>query len=101
MLGQEHPSVAGGLNDLAWLLKEDQGRLHEAKAMMQQAIDIAKKVFGNEHRNLVFLQGKMGVILLRENPEGAEGSEMLAAALAKLRELGLPETHAWFKTLRE
>ena len=100
MHGDEHPLVATGLSNLAWLLK-DQGQIDDAKTMMRQAIDMAKKALGDGHRNVAYFQGKLGAILLRENPDSAEGRAAVAAALDKLRELGLPETHAWIKRIRE
>ena len=48
VLGEEHPSVATGLNNLAELLK-DQGKDDEATPLYKESLAIRKKVFGDEH----------------------------------------------------
>ena len=98
--GEEHPDVAQSLNNLAWLLK-DQGQIDDAKIMMRQAIDMVKKALGDGHRDVAYYQGKLGAILLRENPDSAEGAALSTAALAVLRhEHGLPASHPWIVKLR-
>ena len=100
-LGGDHPDVAKGLAGLAWLLKDQEGKLDEASVMMRQAIDITKRAFGGGHRTAVFYEGKLGAILLRENPDSAEGAALSTAALAVLRhEHGLPASHPWIVKLR-
>ena len=46
--GEEHPSVAASLNNLAGLYK-NQGRYDEAETLFLQALDMRKKLLGDEH----------------------------------------------------
>ena len=48
LLGEEHPSVASSLNNLAGLYKS-QGRYEEAEPLYIQALDMRKKLLGEEH----------------------------------------------------
>ncbi|WP_293063406.1 MULTISPECIES: tetratricopeptide repeat protein [unclassified Moorena] len=47
-LGENHPSVATSLNNLAGLYK-DQGRYSEAEPLYQQALDLWKQLLGENH----------------------------------------------------
>jgi tetratricopeptide (TPR) repeat protein len=47
-LGEEHPSVAASLNNLA-LLYDSQGRYAEAEPLYQQALEMTKRLLGEEH----------------------------------------------------
>ena len=50
LLGNEHPDVAGSLNNLAGLYK-NQGRYGEAEFLYLQALDIIQRSLGNDHPN--------------------------------------------------
>jgi len=47
-LGQEHPSVASSLNNLAGLYSS-QGRYAEAQPLYQEALEMSKRLLGEEH----------------------------------------------------
>jgi tetratricopeptide (TPR) repeat protein len=47
-LGEEHPSVATSLNNLAYLYYS-QGRYAEAEPLLQQALELRKRLLGTEH----------------------------------------------------
>nr|WP_232224210.1 tetratricopeptide repeat protein [Mastigocladopsis repens] len=47
-LGEEHPSVASSLNNLAGLYNS-QGRYSEAEPLFQQALELSKRLLGEEH----------------------------------------------------
>ena len=48
LLGNEHPSVASSLNNLA-ALYESQGKYEEAEPYYQQSLEMSRKLLGNEH----------------------------------------------------
>ena len=48
LLGEEHPSVATSLNNLAALYRS-QGRYEEAEPLYQQALAMTRKLLGEEH----------------------------------------------------
>ena len=48
LLGEEHPSVASSLNNLAYLYYS-QGRYEEAEPLFIQSLDMRKKLLGEEH----------------------------------------------------
>jgi Tfp pilus assembly protein PilF len=48
LLGEEHPSVAKTLGNLASLY-DDQGRNKEAEPLYLQALEMKKKLLGYEH----------------------------------------------------
>jgi tetratricopeptide (TPR) repeat protein len=48
LLGEEHPSVATSLHNLAYLYKS-QGRYEEAEPLYIQSLDMDKKLLGEEH----------------------------------------------------
>jgi tetratricopeptide (TPR) repeat protein len=49
-LGNDHPDVGRGYNNLAHLLK-DEGRYAEAEPLYRQAIEINEKTLGKDHPN--------------------------------------------------
>ncbi|MDB9314662.1 tetratricopeptide repeat protein, partial [Spirulina sp. CS-785/01] len=66
VLGEEHPSVATSLNNLAGLYSS-QGRYTEAEPLYQQALEMRKRLLGEEHphvasslNNLAFLYRSQG-----------------------------------------
>jgi tetratricopeptide (TPR) repeat protein len=48
LLGQEHPSVATSLNNLA-VLYRNQGRYSEAEPLYRQALTMAERILGRNH----------------------------------------------------
>ena len=66
LLGNEHPSVATSLNNLAGLYNS-QGRYSEAEPLYRQALEMIKRLLGNEHpyvatslNNLALLYNSQG-----------------------------------------
>ncbi len=51
-LGEDHPHVAGSLNNLA-LLYNSQGRYSEAEPLYLQALELCERVLGVNHPNTV------------------------------------------------
>jgi len=52
LLGDEHPSVATSLNNLAFLYNS-QGRYSDAEPLYIQALEIAEKQLGENHPNTI------------------------------------------------
>ena len=50
LLGEEHPYVADGLNNLAGLYRL-QGRYSEAEPLYQQALEMSRNLLGEDHPN--------------------------------------------------
>ncbi|WP_375467540.1 tetratricopeptide repeat protein, partial [uncultured Nostoc sp.] len=55
LLGDEHPSVATSLNNLAGLY-DSQGRYSDAKPLCIQALAIAEKRLGANHPNTITIR---------------------------------------------
>ena len=49
-MGDDHPNTATSLNNLAFVY-ESQGRYGEAEPLLQQALEIRRRVLGNDHPN--------------------------------------------------
>ena len=64
VFGDEHPSVATGLNNLALLLYHQQ-KYNEAKTYMEQALNIRAKVLGPDHPKTKSVEGSLEVIKKR------------------------------------
>ena len=62
--GDEHPSVATCLNNLAVLLYHQQ-KYNEAKTYMEQALNIRAKVLGPDHPDTKSSEGNLGAIKKR------------------------------------
>lgn len=65
LLGQEHPSVASSLNNLA-ALYENQGRYEEAEPLYIQALQMRQKLLGQEHPSVAISQCNLGVFYQRQ-----------------------------------
>jgi tetratricopeptide (TPR) repeat protein len=52
LLGDEHPSVATSLNNLAFLYRS-QGRYNEAEALYIEALAMRKRLLGENHPNTI------------------------------------------------
>ena len=64
VFGDEHPNVAGDLNNLAVLLYHQQ-KYNEAKTYMEQALNIRAKVLGPDHPDTKAAEGTLEVIKKR------------------------------------
>ena len=62
MLGEEHPDVAVGMNNLASVL-HDQNKLDEAAQLYQESIAIRKKVYGEEHPDVAIDLNNLALLL--------------------------------------
>ncbi|MEH2086381.1 tetratricopeptide repeat protein, partial [Nostoc sp.] len=70
LLGEEHPSVASSLNNLAGLYRS-QGRYSEAEPLYIQALDICEQRLGVDHPNTVTVRRNLAYLRdrLPPNPE--------------------------------
>ena len=62
VFGDEHPSVAESLNNLAGLLYS-QGKINEAIPYFKETITIFKKVYGDEHPNVATALNNLAELL--------------------------------------
>ena len=62
VFGEEHPDVAGNLNNIAILMYK-QKKFSEAKLCMKQALSIWKKALGPDHPQTKAGEGTLQVIL--------------------------------------
>ncbi|MDF5737306.1 tetratricopeptide repeat protein, partial [Nostoc sp. S13] len=67
LLGEEHPSVATSLNNLA-LLYNSQGRYSEAEPLYIQALDICEQRLGANHPNTVTVRENLAYLRDRFPP---------------------------------
>ncbi|WP_335144722.1 tetratricopeptide repeat protein [Nostoc sp.] len=89
-LGEEHPSVAESLNDLA-ALYHFQGRYSEAEPLLIQALALWRKQIGDEHPSVAQSLNNLAHLY---NSQGrySEAEPLYIQALALRRKL-LPEEH--------
>jgi tetratricopeptide (TPR) repeat protein len=72
LLGNEHPSVAGALDVLAMVLKEegmaleDQGKLAEAETLHRELVEMNQKLFGEDHYTVAGALGGLGSTLTEQ-----------------------------------
>ena len=62
VFGDEHPNVAGDLNNLAELLRT-QGKYDDAKPLQEEALAIRKKVLGEEHPEVAESLNNLALLL--------------------------------------
>ncbi|CAH0017149.1 unnamed protein product [Clonostachys rhizophaga] len=62
LLGREHPSVFGIMNNLANVLRS-QGKYREAKQMHQQVLESRQKVLGQEHPDTLSSMNNLAIAL--------------------------------------
>ena len=85
LLGDEHPSVATSLNDLATLY-EKKGLYSEAEPLFQEALTMRKRLLGNEHYDIAqSLNNLAGLYVNRGRYNEAE--PLLQDALAMTKRL--------------
>ena len=65
LLGNEHPSVASSLSNLAGLLR-DEGKLGEAEGSFREALAIRRKLFGNDSAAVTNSLRHLAMILEKE-----------------------------------
>ncbi|MBG1266717.1 tetratricopeptide repeat protein, partial [Nostoc sp. WHI] len=89
-LGEEHPSVATSLNNLA-LLYNSQGRYSEAEPLFIQALALSRKLLGEEHPDVATSLNNLALLY---NSQGrySEAEPLFIQALALSRKL-LGEEH--------
>jgi tetratricopeptide (TPR) repeat protein len=87
LLGDGHPMVASGYNNLASLLDE-QGSLDEAEALYRQALAIRRRALPADHPHTAYVLDGLGQLLLRTGSL-QEARALLEEALAlRARRLG-------------
>ncbi|MDZ8083694.1 MAG: tetratricopeptide repeat protein [Nostoc sp. DcaGUA01] len=89
-LGEEHPSVATSLNNLA-ALYDSQGRYSEAEPLCIQALALRRKLLGEEHPEVAFSLTSLA-LLYRSQGRYSEAEPFCIQALALSRKL-LGEEH--------
>ncbi|WP_448265826.1 tetratricopeptide repeat protein [Nostoc sp. DSM 114159] len=89
-LGEEHPSVATSLNNLA-ALYDSQGRYSEAEPLCIQALALRRKLLGEEHPEVAFSLTSLA-LLYRSQGRYSEAEPFCIQALALRRKL-LGEEH--------
>ncbi|MBX9256868.1 tetratricopeptide repeat protein, partial [Desmonostoc muscorum CCALA 125] len=89
-LGEEHPSVATSLNNLAELY-ESQGRYSEAELLFQQALALRRKLLGEEHPDVASSLNNLAA-LYDSQGRYSEAEPLYQQALALRRKL-LGEEH--------
>ncbi|MEH2144038.1 tetratricopeptide repeat protein [Nostoc sp.] len=60
-LGEEHPSVALSLNNLA-LLYQSQGKYSEAEPLLQQALALSRQLLGEEHPDVALSLNSLALL---------------------------------------
>jgi tetratricopeptide (TPR) repeat protein len=89
-LGEEHPSVASSLNNLA-LLYESQGRYSEAEPLFIQALALFKRLLGEEHPSVAMSLNNLA-LLYESQGRYSEAEPLFIQALALFKRL-LGEEH--------
>ena len=92
LLGEEHPSVATSLNNLA-ALYESQGRYTEAEPLFIQALEMWKKLLGPEHPNVATSLNNLAG--LYESQGRYEEAEPLYIQALDMRKKLLGEEHPY------
>jgi tetratricopeptide (TPR) repeat protein len=90
LFGQEHPSVAISLNNLA-LLYDNQGRYEEAEPLYIQALQMSQKLFGQEHPNVATSLDNLAG--LYDNQGRYEEAEPLYIQALQMRQKLLGQEH--------
>jgi tetratricopeptide (TPR) repeat protein len=67
LLGENHPSVATSLNNLAFLY-ESQGRYKEAEPLYLQALAIAEQALGENHPTTVKIRENLQMLRQQQHP---------------------------------
>ena len=80
VFGQQHPSVARTLNNLA-ILYQAQGRYTEAEPLYKQSLAMTKRVFGQQHPHVATSLNNLAE-LYRTQGRYVEAEPLLKEALA-------------------
>ncbi|MEH1809595.1 tetratricopeptide repeat protein [Nostoc sp.] len=94
-LGEEHPSVASSLNNLA-LLYDSQGRYSEAEPLYIQALALCRKLLGEEHPDVATSLNNLAE-LYRSQGRYSKAEPLYIQALVLRRQL-LGEEHPFVAT---
>ncbi len=94
-LGEQHPSVATSLNNLAYCYRE-QGRYNEAEPLCRQVLELDKKLLGERHLN--FAIGIHNLALLYSDQGRYSEAEPLYLQALKLKKKLLGEKHSLVAT---
>jgi tetratricopeptide (TPR) repeat protein len=78
--GEEHPSTAGGFNNLANVLR-NQGKYEEARKLHERALYVREKIYGEEHPSTANSLNNLG-ITLHEQGKHDEARRYYERALA-------------------
>ncbi|MGF1990432.1 MAG: tetratricopeptide repeat protein [Nostoc sp. ZfuVER08] len=89
-LGEEHPSVAASLNNLAELYR-NQGRYSEAEPLLIQALALYRLLLGEKHLDVTYSLNSLAE-LYRDQGRYSKAEPLLIQALALMRQL-LGEEH--------
>ena len=90
MLGEEHPSTLGSINNMGFLL-QSQGKLAEAEPYFREDLEKSRRVLGEEHPDTLTSINNMG-FLLQSQGKLAEAELHYREALEKRRRV-LGEEH--------
>lgn len=85
VLGDEHPDVATGMNNLATLLRL-RGNHTEAEPLLRQTIAMRRRLFGEEHPEIASALNDFATLLQRQGKYD-EAESVFRQALAMRREL--------------
>ena len=83
--GEEHPSTAGGFNNLANVLS-NQGKYEEARKLHERALVVHEKIYGEEHPSTADSLNNLGVTLQRQG-KYEEARKLHERALAVYEEV--------------
>lgn len=96
VLGDEHPSTAMILNDLA-ITYEDQGKLHDAAALHMQALAIRRRVLGENHPETATSMNNLALVSHKQRKFDDAASLYRQALTIRLQLLG--DSHPDIATL--
>ena len=89
--GDQHPTVATDLNNLAMLLRAT-NRAEEAEPLIRRALEIDQAAFGNQHPTVAIYLNNLAALLLDTN-RIAEAEPLLRRALEILTAFGVQTGH--------
>ncbi|TVQ18806.1 MAG: tetratricopeptide repeat protein [Leptolyngbya sp. DLM2.Bin15] len=92
LLGEQHPSVATSLNNLAGLY-DSQGRYELAEPLLQQALDLRRSLLGEQHPDVAASLNNLAVLYYHQG-RLTEAEPLLVQALAMYQQrLGNQHPH--------
>ena len=90
MLGKEHPSTLGSMNNLVLMLS-NQGKYEEAERMQRQALALCETVLGKEHPSTLTSMNNLALVLSSQGKY--EEAERIQRQALALRETVLGKEH--------